>query len=164
MFVCGYCRHCFLELAGPFVTEVKSLSAVSPVYSQWELYLYSLEEVKHVLNGCWTLPSCSCHKVWRCSQGLESVVMVTSVLNLCFLQMMWFCWFHQTVTSSEHSDSLSGSGSCSWSFHGNCHTVVAPTGEMLVAVTAASVNRSCQTTVWEDATEKVDPSDRLWHV
>lgn len=38
--------------------------------------------------------------------------MVASGLNLCFLPMMWFWWFHQTVTSTEALGLESGPLEC----------------------------------------------------
>ena len=84
--------HCYKPY-GPYITGVSAVS--------WQ-----------EVSGCWTLPGLSlnchwfclcCSWIWRHSREKKSVQSSFSVIFLFLLQMPWFCWLHQTVTSSRSS-------------------------------------------------------------
>ncbi len=78
--------------------------------------MHSWPEVKRVLSGRWALPGLCLVTNSVCDfygQNLEAkprcgeyTGTVASALHFSFLQMTWFSWLLQTVTSRVHWDSL----------------------------------------------------------
>ncbi len=88
------------------------LRAIRSLYNQSESCVHILctsqARFQWVLASTRVVP---CHRFclsysWTGSQGAAGGRRVsglgTSELHLCYLQMMWFCWLHHTVTSSTH--------------------------------------------------------------